>query len=173
MKNILLAFFVLTGLSSFGQDGINWMTIEEAEAAMKEEPRKVVIDVYTDWCGWCKRMDKTTFKNEVIADYINDNYYAVKLDGEHKDTINFKGHQFKYVKQGRKGYNELAASLLNGRLSYPSIVYLDEDLNIITLLPGYVNAKQFEQVIKYVAGEVYKTELSFEDYKKEFVSEIN
>lgn len=150
---------------------INWMTIEEAEAAVQKEPRKVVIDVYTDWCGWCKRMDKTTFQNEVIVDYINENYYAVKLNAEQKDSIRFNGKTYKFVKQGRRGYHELAAILLQGKMSYPSIVYLNENLELLQPVPGYMNAKQFEKVIKFFGGDHFKNG-NFEDFKKNFESEI-
>ena len=56
--------------------------------------KKVFIDLYTNWCGWCKRMDLTTFSDPVIVNYIKNNYYTVKFDGETKDTIVFNNHQF-------------------------------------------------------------------------------
>lgn len=174
MKRILLALALLFTLGSYAQenkDKINWMTIEEAEAASKEEPRKLIIDVYTDWCGWCKRMDKTTFSNPVIVDYINENYYAVKLDAEQKDSITFRDYTFKFVEQGRRGYHELAAALLNGKMSYPSIVYMDEELNMIQAIPGYQDAKSLEKIVKFF-GENRHTELTFEDYQKDFESEL-
>lgn len=147
------------------------MTIEEAEAAAQKEPRKIVIDVYTDWCGWCKKMDKDTFQNEKIAEYVNEHYYAVKFNAEQKDSIVFQGQTFKFVPQGRRGYHELAAALLNGRMSYPNIVYLDEDLKMIQPIPGYMAPQQFEEVIKFIGGDHYKT-TPFETYKKTFVSEL-
>jgi len=48
--------------SAFGQ--VNWMTFEEAEIKYQEEKRKIFVDVYTDWCGWCKKMDANTFNEE-------------------------------------------------------------------------------------------------------------
>lgn len=150
---------------------VNWMSIEEAEEASKKEPRKVIVDVYTDWCGWCKRMDQTTFSNPVIAEYINENFYAVKLDAEQKDSINFKDHTFKYVAQGRRGYHELAAALLNGKMSYPNIVYMNEQMQVIQAVPGYQDAKSFEKIIKFF-GEDHFQDTSWEDFQKTFVSEL-
>ena len=70
------------------------MSFEEAVERCAKEPKMVFIDVYTDWCGWCKRMDQSTFANPVIAQYMNDHFYAVKFDAERQDTITFQGHQF-------------------------------------------------------------------------------
>ncbi len=171
MKKILILLFLFAGYINAQEEKesekINWLSIEELEAAQAEEPRKVFVDLYTDWCGWCKRMDKATFQHPEIVKYVNENFYAVKFDAETKDTITFLGQEFKFVKQGRKGYNELAAALANGRLSYPTIVYLDEDLNVIQPVPGYMDPKAFEQVITYLAGDHYKDQ-PFEQYKKNY-----
>ena len=73
---------------------INWLTLEQADSLYKIKPKPMFIDVYTDWCGWCKRMDATTFQDKGIANYLNSNYYPVKLDAETKDSIMFLGHQY-------------------------------------------------------------------------------
>ena len=87
---------------------IKWMSWEEAMTAMEENPKKIFIDVYTDWCGWCKRMDATTFKDPTVAAYISENYYAVKLDAEQRAKIVYDGHTFNFdSKYGRRGAHEL------------------------------------------------------------------
>lgn len=136
---------------------VNWMTFEEAIAKSKNEKRKIFIDVYTDWCGWCKVMDKKTFSRPDIAKYLNENFYPVKLNGEQKEDINFRGQVFKFVPSGRNGYHELAAALLQNKLSYPTVVFLDEDFNMIQPLAGYQKAEQFVKIIKYIGGDHYKT----------------
>lgn len=166
MKKVFLILFLAGGFVQ-AQDRINWLSIEELEAAQAEEPRKVFIDLYTDWCGWCKRMDKTTFEHPGIAAYINENYYAVKLNAETRDTLHFLGSDFAYVANGRKGYNELAVALTNGKLSYPTIVYMDENLKVIQPVPGYMDAKSFEQIITYLAGNHHQ-EQPFDQYKQNY-----
>ena len=145
-------------------EGIQWLTIEEAYAKIQKEPRKVLIDVYTDWCGWCKVMDRETFKDKAVTDYINKKYYAVKLDAEQKGTIKLGDKEFKYLAQGGRGINEIALALTNNQPSYPTTVFLDDQFNMIQPLPGYLKAKEFHQIITFF-GEDYHKKQDFESYK--------
>ena len=142
---------------------VKWYTWEEAVKASETEKRKIFVDVYTDWCGWCKEMDKTTFSASNIAKYLNDDFYAVKLDAEQKQDILFRGLTFKFVKQGQRGYHQLAYDLLNGRMSYPTVVVLDENFARILIAPGYQKANEFEYVLKFASEEHYKNK-SWEDF---------
>jgi len=150
----------ITSINTLKEDNITtkvkWYTWEEAVKAAKTEKRKIFVDVYTDWCGWCKRMDKNTFQHSSVAKYLNEEFYAVKLNAEQKGDILFKGHTFKYVKQGRRGYHQLAYELLNGRMSYPTVVILNEEYERILIAPGYQEAKDFKNILKYAADEAYK-----------------
>jgi thioredoxin-related protein len=152
-------------------EGIKWMTLKEVQEAQKKEPRKVFIDAYTDWCGWCKRMDATTFSNPEIVKYVNQNFYAVKFNAESRETILFKGKEYKYVSQGMRGYNELAAEMLNGQMSYPTSIYFDEALNQIFPVPGYQDPKMFESVLNFVASNSYKTS-TWEKYQAAFKGKV-
>lgn len=138
------------------QAKIEWLTFEEAMKKMDKEPRKVMIDVYTDWCGWCKRMDATTFHHPEIVQYVNENYYAVKLDAEQKADINFAGRAYKFVANGRRGYHELAAELMAGRMSYPTVVYLDESKKVLQAIPGFKAAKDQDKILKYWGDNAYR-----------------
>ena len=144
-------------------EALTWMTWEEAMAANQENPKKILVDVYTDWCGWCKKMDKSTFVDPTVTKYLSENFYVVKFDAEQKESIDFGGNSFKYVPNGRRGYHQLAYALLDGRMSYPSVVYLDEEMKRITISPGYKTADQIMKELTYVGGEHYKT-TSFKDY---------
>ena len=182
MKRVLLFAFAVLLISPFAMakkklpepeaGGIQWITsFEVLQAKMKEHPKKVIIDMYTGWCGWCKRMDASTFTNPVIVKYVNDNFYAVKFDAETRDDINFRGKSYKYVSQGMQGYNELAAEILNNQMSYPTSVYLDENLDEIFPVPGYQESKMFESVLNYVASNSYKS-TKFDDYQKSFSGKV-
>ena len=150
----LLMFFV--GQTMAQEQKINWVSLEEAEALRRTEPRKILIDVYTDWCGWCKRMDKTTFSEAKLVEYVNANYYAVKLDAEQKEPITLGGKTYEYVEQGRRGYNQIAKELLQDKMSYPTVVFLDENMNMIQPLAGYREAKEMQPILEYLATNGYK-----------------
>ena len=138
------------------EEGLKWYSWEEAVAASKKDGKKVMVDVYTDWCGWCKRMDKTTFSNDEVSAYLAKNFYAVKLDAEQKEDIVYDGHTFSFQPSGRRGAHQLAIQLLNGRMSYPSIVYLNEDFEIITASPGYKTPEGIMNELTFIAEEHYK-----------------
>lgn len=155
---------------------VNWISLDELQSKMKNEPRKVVVDLYTNWCGWCKRMDKATFQHADIANYINDNFYAVKFNAETKENINFKGKDYKFVPRGRKGTNELTYRFVlgdkpTGRVGYPTIAFLDEDLNRIDAYPGYKDASKFDPLMRFISEDKYKN-MSLAEFQKTYTSPI-
>ena len=122
---------VSDSLDNLTGKNVKWMTWEEAVSAAKSDkaagrkPKKVFVDIYTGWCGWCKKMDTETFAQPQISAYLNDNFYPVKFNAEQKESIVFDGKTFKYVASGRRGYHELAAALLAGKMSYPTVIFLN------------------------------------------------
>jgi len=162
MRNILtttLLMVFIFGASAFkmkpADDAgkVKWYSWEEAVEANKTNKKKIFVDMYTDWCGWGKRMDKTTFADKRVAAYLNKHYYPVKFDAEQKEEIQFKGHTFAYKDYGRRGYHELALALLDGKLSYPTSVFLTEDFVVDQRLPGYLDADKMLMVLQYIAEE--------------------
>lgn len=152
-------------------ESLKWYTLEEAMELNKTKPRKIFIDVFTDWCGWCKVMDKNTFSQTKIAEILTQYYYPVKFNAEQQGDIVFKEKTYKFVSQGARGYHELAATMLNGQLSYPTVVYMDENLNIIQPIPGYQTPQQIEPILKFFGTGAYTT-TPWEEYIKTFKSEL-
>jgi thioredoxin-related protein len=154
---------------------VKWMTFEEAVEKSKTEKRKIFIDVYTDWCGWCKVMDKNTFTDPQIARLLNEKYYAVKFDAEQTADVVFRGTTFKFVPFGNKGAHQLAMALLNNNLSYPNFVFLDEEFRIVpifsgsTSVPGYRKPEEFHIFLAFVDGDHFK-KLSIQEYQKQYKS---
>ncbi len=161
-----------------GQDNketakINWVTIEEMQQLAAENPKKIFVDIYTDWCGWCKRMDANTFSHPQIAEYINENYYAVKLNAEQDEPIVFRGQEYVNENPGqRRSSHNFARALLQGRMSYPSVAFFDEELNLITAIPGYREPKQFEPVLVFFSEDHYLTNPNLDEFIKNFEGSI-
>lgn len=129
---------------------VEWYSIEEAMEKNKEQPRPLMIDVYTEWCGWCKHMMKTTFAHEQIASYLNNNFYPVRFDAETNDTIEYKGKTYVNKGTGRRPKHELAYELLDGRFSFPTVVFIDRN-GTKSNIPGYLNVADFEPIMYYFA----------------------
>ena len=92
-KTFLILGLIMVTISVQSQKKkINWMSLEEAVAAQTVAPKKIMMDVYTSWCGPCKMLDKNTFQNPDVVQYVNENYYAVKFNAEGNKAVNFKVH---------------------------------------------------------------------------------
>lgn len=171
-KWVLIIPFLLLSVMSFSQtvqaDGsasLTWHTIEEAVLMNDTAPKKIFIDVYTNWCGWCKVMDKNTFSHPVIAGILNQYFYTVRFNAEQQENIQFKGKVYK----GGSGTHELALELLNNKMSYPTVVYMDESLNIIQAIPGYYKPEDIEPILVYFGSGAYKN-TPWENFQKNFKS---
>jgi thioredoxin-related protein len=175
-------------------DLVKWMSFTEAAKKAKKAKKPIIVDVYTTWCGPCKMMSANTFNNPKIAEYINKNYYPVKFDAETRDTVYLesfvndttfdktgkqivkqKPYTFKFYNQypetQKRPPHQFAISLLDGELSYPSIVFLNGDVQRLNIIKGYHDIKQFEPIMKFFGGNVYLKQ-SWEEFNKSFVSEF-
>ena len=178
-KIILLAALVsLSSMTVIAQE-INWMTFEEALKAQKKKPKKIMMDVYTNWCGPCKKLDKETFHNKDVVDYVNKNYYAVKFNAEGNSTVNYQGKKYinpnykEELKNRRNSVHELSRTL--GIRAYPTIVYFDEEGNKIQPIKGYMKPQQIELYLKLFHTDAYKnitTQEEFNTYYKAFKAEF-
>ena len=134
--------------------GVQWMSIEQAMEAQKRSPRKVMVDVYTQWCGPCKMMMANTFTDPEVIAYLNANYYAVKFDAESQPPVTFRGTTYSNPGYrpgvtGRNAPHQLAAAL--GVTAYPTLVFLDEKGEIIAPITGYKTPPQIELYLRFFA----------------------
>jgi thioredoxin-related protein len=154
-KNLLFVALLIFGFNAFAQpNSIHWMTIEQAQKANLQQPKKIFVDVYTDWCGWCKRLDATTYRDETVIDYINQNFYAVKLNAETKDTVTFNGTKFGFLPDMK--VNGAAVQIMGGQLvGYPTTSYVDENGKILSAVPGYLSSHDLLKILHYFGDDAY------------------
>jgi len=165
---ILLPLFVNPVYSQImDSTKIKWFSIEEADSLVKIKPKKIFIDVYTDWCGWCKVMDQQTFTNPVIAKYLNQKFYPVKFNAEIKKTIKCAGQKF----ENRGRTHDLAFALLGNEIGYPSTVYLTEKLELLYKRSGFIKPQELEPILIYLGENIYQ-EVTWENFLKTFISKI-
>ena len=149
-----------------GSKLIKWVTIEEAQAQAKKTPKPLFVDVYTSWCGPCKMLDAKTFNDPKLADYVNKHFYPVKFNAESGDPVTFKGQKFENpdfnpaMVGGRNGTHQLTGAIANvqGRIAYPTVVYLDSDLNVLAPVQGLMDPAQMEPILVYFGEGGYKTQ---------------
>jgi len=145
---------------------LKWLSLEDAAAGLKNEKRPILIDLYTDWCGWCKVMDKKTYSNKEVSSYVQQKFYPVKFDAEGRKTITWNGKTYDF--NARHKTHDFAIYLTNGQLSYPTTVIIPVD-GEPQAIPGYLAPNEFELIAKYF-GEGKYGKVSFDEYQKSFKS---
>ena len=161
IRTLLILSFLFIHVLSHAQEKslVNWRTWDEVSnmSAADKTGKKYLVDLYTSWCGWCKRMDKTTFNDPEVAKYINERFIAIKFDAESKEDIVFNNQIYKYQKMGARGYNELAMALTNSSMRFPTVVFLDESGAIIQAIPGYQDPLSLNQIMHYFSDNFHHT----------------
>jgi thioredoxin-related protein len=174
-----LAFAPLTLLAQDPHAGqkIKWMTLAEAQAAAKKDGKPLMVDVYTQWCGPCKMLSGKTFMDDQLAAYVNANFHPVKFDAEGNEKVTFNGKEYtnpSYNPQaggGRNSTHELTMAIapVNGRVAYPTVVYLDKDGKVISPVQGYLTPDQMEPILEYIGKGKYAT-MDYQTFTKDFKS---
>lgn len=166
MKTLIIAlcafFFIPLTLragddhdSSGSKKSLQWRTFNVGFAEAKKTGKKVLVDVFTDWCVWCKRLDKNVYGDPKIADYLNDHYITVKINPETNSTVTFRDTAYSAA-QFAQGF---------GVTGYPTIIFFEPDGQPIDRLGGYVDATRFLPIIQFIGEDYFKT-MTWEDFQK-------
>ncbi len=181
MKKWLLLFLVVmfpafTFAQTKQEKNVKWYDMEEALRLDREQPKKIFIYIYSDNCGWCRRMSGSTLSNPVIASYLNEKFYPVKINAGMRKDITVGTKTYKYVpadrSKGTPAYHEFVVFLLQGRMGWPSVAFLDEHLAYLGVDQGYKKPADFETLLHFVAEEAYLKSNDFEKYAAEFNGEL-
>ena len=146
---IIIALFSSMAFINPPKEKVNWMNFAEMQAAYAKQPKPILVDLYTDWCGWCKVMEKSTYGNEKVAAYINQHYYAVKFNAESRQKVMFNGKEYGYNESMKT--NDLALLLSFGDRSYPNTIFLGSIADRPAPLAGYLKPKEIEGPLRYFA----------------------
>ena len=178
-KNVFLVFFCFGILTANAQllhpstpseepkSKVHWLNFKEAFDLNKKQARPFLIDVYTDWCGWCKRMMGTTYSNDALAEYINTYFYPIKFNAETKDSIYFKDTLFVNKGSGSRPIHELSYKLMGNQQSYPTTIFMFDDLKNQANVPGYLDEKTMEPILIFFVENVYKN-CPYQEFNKYF-----
>lgn len=174
MRKFLALFIILLAGVANAQK-INWMTMDQALAAQKKNPKKIFVDVYTHWCGPCRMLDKNTFQNKDVADYINKHFYAVKFNAEGNELVTYGGQTFTNPEydetkaQSRNSTHQFTMAM--GVRAYPTMYTLNEKGEFLFPITGYYTPSQLEPMIKLIGDDKYlkiKTQVEYDNYLKNF-----
>jgi len=140
-----------------GSDKVQWFSFDKGMAKAMKENKNVLIDFYTDWCHWCKEMDKKTFSNTAVQKKLAARFVPIRINAEsNTERANYKGQTYTNV--------ELTRAF--GVRGFPALAFLDKQGEPITVVPGFVPAETFVHILDYIDKECYKQQMSFEDFMK-------
>mgnify|MGYP002629418094 FL=1 len=174
IKVVLLFLLAFSSVNTQAQQ-IEWMSLAEAIEAQKVAPKKIFMDVYTDWCGPCKLLDKNTFQNPDVSRYISEHFYAVKFNAEGQEEIKFFDQTYTNPnydpnRKGRNGTHQFTQYL--GVKGYPTMVFFSENGDPIMPVVGYLKPQQLELYLKLIKQgdyQVFSKPEDFQNYQKSFI----
>lgn len=146
------------------QASITWLSVAEASTKLQQQKKPILIDLYTSWCGWCKQMDKKTYSNKSVANYLNDKFYTVKFDAESRSPITWEGKTYNYNPQYR--VNEFALYLAHGQLEFPTTIIIVPG-EAPQAIPGYLEPRDIEPLVKYFGEGTFRTQ-GFDAFQHNF-----
>lgn len=151
MKTITLVLFLIFGTLAIQAQEIKWMTLDEALAKQKKNPKPIFMDVYTDWCGPCKMLDQNTFQDKAVSEYLTANYYAVKFNAEGNSSITYRGviytnPGFDPNRKGRNSAHDFTKFLKVA--GYPSMYIIDKKGEVQEPIVGYRTPDELLPILK-------------------------
>ncbi|MBI9075667.1 MAG: thioredoxin family protein [Desulfatibacillum sp.] len=143
---LALALCLAVATAGWSDSAIKWTSLSEAQSRAKNSSKQVYFHFYTDWCGYCKKMDATTFKDPKVIKYLNDHFLSVKLNPEKGDDAKKLASQYRVR-------------------GFPAHGFSADGQTPLTAQPGYMAPEQFMMILEFLGSDSYKT-MSFQDFSK-------
>ncbi len=147
------AIYNLDSSSEDAQGAFQWQSFGDGLTSARENHKMIMVDVYTDWCGWCKKLDREVYPDSRVSTLLAKSFVAIKVNAESSSPLEYKGQRM----------TEEQFARASGVTGYPTILFMDEEGTVVTTLPGYLPADRFSRVLEYVADKRYTKE-SLDDY---------
>jgi thioredoxin-related protein len=156
LPTLLTIIIGFTSLHAGDKAEIKWRKFDAGLTEAKKSNKKVFIDVYTDWCKWCKKLDAEVYTDKNVVDYINKYYIPVKMNGESGENVKFKD----------KSYTEATLSQAFGVSGFPTLIFLASNGDPIEKIGSFLPSDQFLQVAEFIGEDHYK-KTKWEDFVKQ------
>jgi thioredoxin-related protein len=154
---LIAALLVVALASTAGAEGhVAWRGWDEGLREARRTNRPVLVDVYTDWCGWCKRMDRDVYSRADVRDYLASRFVVVRLNAEAQDGVQYEGQ-------------DLTSAGLAEQFrvtGYPTTVFLKSSGAHLINVPGYVPADRFMLVLRYIGEGHMEKGVEWESFLK-------
>jgi thioredoxin-related protein len=147
-----ILLLLCTSLRAQDAGSVHWLSFEALEDSLAVQPKKVFIDFYTDWCSYCRKMDKKVFTNPEVIELLNEEYYAVRFNAESEKMITFSGQQLVNDQIGRfrTPIHQIARllALREGKFVAPTLVILDETFRVTSRYFEYMDSQSLLKALK-------------------------
>ena len=125
---------------------LEWLAFDAAADKASRQNKHLIVDVYTTWCGWCRVMERETYGNPEVANYLTDNFVLAKVNGESPNKLHWHGEELSERQFARKV----------GVTGYPATYFMKPDAEMLGGVPGFIRPPDFMVYSRYVATRWYQ-----------------
>lgn len=154
LLSLLTILITITGLAG-DKIELKWKNFDVGISEAKQTKKKILLDVYADWCKWCKKLDAEVYAEPKVAAYLNKHYILIKVNGESNNKLTYKNEKMT-EQQLSQGF---------GVTGFPTIIFLESNGDAIDKLGGFVPADRFLPILQYI-GEDHYQKMKWDEFLK-------
>lgn len=124
---------------------LKWLDWNTGYPLAKKQNKIILVDAYTDWCGWCKKMDRDTYTDGEVISLLNRDFVIVKFNPELTDIVyELDGQKL----TGRELYTQLTQGKSTG---FPTTYFIQPNKKQIQIAAGYLAPTEFKKLLEQTA----------------------